>query len=126
MRKYWFVFSLYWQEGLAQRSTFFIERFRSLIVLISFYYLWSALLTCEVTRERTMLLRRGPTAWRLSEGPGREDGESLTHSIVRGYLSLPTVDGATIADPEIDELEQALPVHHRVTLLGSGSVRAEG
>jgi len=88
--------------------------------------LWSALLTCEVTRERTMLLRRGPTAWRLSEGPGREDGESLTHSIVRGYLSLPTVDGATIADPEIDELEQALPVHHRVTLLGSGSVRAEG
>jgi ABC-2 type transport system permease protein len=44
MRKYWFVFSLYWQEGLSRRTSFFMERFRSLIVLISFYYLWDALL----------------------------------------------------------------------------------
>jgi ABC-2 type transport system permease protein len=44
MRKYWYVFSLYWQEGLAQRSSFLMERFRSLIVLLSFYYLWDALL----------------------------------------------------------------------------------
>jgi ABC-2 type transport system permease protein len=44
VRKYWFVFSLYWQEGLAQRMSFFMERFRSLIVLCSFYYLWDALL----------------------------------------------------------------------------------
>jgi hypothetical protein len=78
--------------------------------------LWSALLTCETTRERTMLLRRDPAAWRLSEGPDDEDGETLTHSIVRGYLSLPTVDGATITDPEVDELEKALPVHHWVVL----------
>ena len=86
--------------------------------------LWSALLTCEATRERTMLLRRDPAAWRLSEVPDREDGEALTHSIVRGYLSLPTVDGAPIDDPEIDELHEALPVHHRVTLRADVSRRA--
>lgn len=78
--------------------------------------LWSALLTCERTRDRTMLLRRDPAAWRLSEGPDDEEGEVLAHSIVRGYLSLPTVDGATITDQEVDELEKALPVHHRVVL----------
>jgi len=44
MKKYWFVFSLYWQEGLQQRASFFIDRFRSCVTLISFYYLWSALL----------------------------------------------------------------------------------
>ena len=44
MRKYWFIYSLYWQEGLQQRASFFMERFRSLVVLLSFYYLWSALL----------------------------------------------------------------------------------
>src|ERR1700730_138455 len=44
MRKYWFIFSLYWQEGLQQRSSFFVDRFRSFVVLISFYYLWTALL----------------------------------------------------------------------------------
>ncbi len=44
MRKYWFVFSIYWQEGLQQRASFFMERFRSLVVLISFYYFWTALL----------------------------------------------------------------------------------
>ena len=44
MRKYWFIFSIYWQEGLQQRSSFFVDRFRSFVVLISFYYLWTALL----------------------------------------------------------------------------------
>jgi len=44
MRKYWFVFSIYWQEGLSQRASFFMERFRALVVLVSFYYFWSALL----------------------------------------------------------------------------------
>lgn len=45
MKKYWFIYSLYWQEGLQQRASFLIERFRSLVVLLSFYYLWSTLLT---------------------------------------------------------------------------------
>lgn len=44
MRKYWFVFALYWQEGLQQRASFLMERFRALVVLASFYYFWSALL----------------------------------------------------------------------------------
>ena len=78
--------------------------------------LWSALLTCEATREGTTLLRRDPAAWRLSEGSDDEDGEVLRHSIVRGYLSLPTVDGASVTDSEADELHRALPVHHRVVL----------
>ena len=88
--------------------------------------LWSALLTCEATRERTMLLRRDPAAWRLSEGLGDEDGEALTHTVLRGYLSLPTVDGAPITDPEIGELERALPLHHLVTFHDPGSERAGG
>jgi len=43
-RKYWFIYWLYWQEGLQQRASFLMERFRSLVVLLSFYSLWSALL----------------------------------------------------------------------------------
>ena len=88
--------------------------------------LWSALLACEATRERTMRLRRDPAAWRLAEGSADEDGEALTHTVLRGYLSLPTVDGVAITDPSIDELEGALPVHYRVTLCDPGSVRAGG
>lgn len=49
MKKYFFVFSLYWQEGLAKRSSFFMERFRALAVLISLYYLWTALLAHQST-----------------------------------------------------------------------------
>lgn len=45
MKKYWFIYSLYWQEGLQRRASFLMERFRSLVVLLSFYYLWSALLS---------------------------------------------------------------------------------
>lgn len=44
LRKYWFVYSLYWQEGMAQRASFFMERFRALVVMTSLYYLWTALL----------------------------------------------------------------------------------
>jgi len=44
MKKYWCIFSIYWQEGLSKRASFLIERFRALVVLISFYYFWSALL----------------------------------------------------------------------------------
>ena len=44
MKKYWFVFAIYWQEGLSRRASFIMERFRALVVLISFYYFWSALL----------------------------------------------------------------------------------
>ncbi len=44
MKKYWFVFSIYWQEGLSRRASFIVERFRALVVLVSFYYFWSALL----------------------------------------------------------------------------------
>src|ERR1022692_2620317 len=44
MKKYWFVFAIYWQEGLSRRASFIMERFRALVVLVSFYYFWSALL----------------------------------------------------------------------------------
>lgn len=44
LKKYWCVFSIYWQEGLSRRASFIMERFRALVVLISFYYFWSALL----------------------------------------------------------------------------------
>jgi ABC-2 type transport system permease protein len=44
MKKYWCVFAIYWQEGLSRRASFIMERFRALVVLISFYYFWSALL----------------------------------------------------------------------------------
>ena len=44
MRKYWHIFLIYWQEGMSRRASFIVERFRALVVLISFYYFWSALL----------------------------------------------------------------------------------
>lgn len=44
MRKYFFVYSLYLQEGMAQRASFLMERFRAVVVLISFYYFWTAIL----------------------------------------------------------------------------------
>src|SRR5262245_50194003 len=44
MKKYWFIFAIYWQEGMSRRASFLIERFRALVVLVSFYYFWSALL----------------------------------------------------------------------------------
>ncbi len=59
MKKYWFIFTIYWQEGLTRRASFFMERFRALVVLISFYYFWSALLkhrTSFVGYDRTQML----------------------------------------------------------------------
>src|SRR5258706_8349055 len=59
MRKYWFIFSIYWQEGLTRRASFIMERFRALVVLISFYYFWSALLkncTSFAGYDRTQMI----------------------------------------------------------------------
>ena len=59
MKKYWFIFSIYWQEGLSRRASFIMERFRALVVLISFYYFWSALLklrTSFVGYDRTQMI----------------------------------------------------------------------
>jgi ABC-2 type transport system permease protein len=44
MKKYWQVFSTFWQEAMTRRSTFIVERFRALVVLTSFYYFWDAIL----------------------------------------------------------------------------------
>lgn len=44
MRKYWHIFGIYWQEGLTRRASFIVERFRALVVLVSFYYFWDAIL----------------------------------------------------------------------------------
>lgn len=49
MKKYWFVYSLYWQESLAQRMSFLMERFRALVVVTSLFYLWNALLKEQPT-----------------------------------------------------------------------------
>jgi len=59
MKKYFFIYSLYWQEGLAQRASFFMERFRALVVLTSLYYLWTALLNNQTSfagYNRTQML----------------------------------------------------------------------
>lgn len=44
MRKYWTLFTLSWQKQLEVRSDFVFERGRSVAVLLSMYYLWTALL----------------------------------------------------------------------------------
>src|SRR3984885_1485680 len=59
MKKYWCVFSIYWQEGLSKRASFLMERFRALVVIISFYYFWSALLknkTSFAGYDRTQMI----------------------------------------------------------------------
>jgi ABC-2 type transport system permease protein len=96
MRKYWFVFSLYWQEGLSQRASFFMERFRSLIVLISFYYLWDALLTHRTSfagydREQIVTYVLGMNILRSLVFASRTDqipGE-INHGRVSAYLMKP-------------------------------------
>jgi ABC-2 type transport system permease protein len=45
MRKYLTLFGLSWQKQLEVRSDFVFERGRSIAVMLSIYYLWSALLT---------------------------------------------------------------------------------
>lgn len=42
--KYTHVFSLSWQQILQDRGTFVFERFRSLFLIVSLYFLWTALL----------------------------------------------------------------------------------
>jgi len=59
VKKYWSIFAIYWQEGLSKRASFIMERFRALVVLISFYYFWSALLkhrTSFAGYDRTQML----------------------------------------------------------------------
>ncbi len=45
MNKYLTLYGLSWQKQLEVRSDFFFERTRSLSILISIYFLWSALLS---------------------------------------------------------------------------------
>ncbi len=45
MNKYLTLYGLSWQKQLEVRSDFFFERTRSLSILISVYFLWSALLS---------------------------------------------------------------------------------
>src|ERR1017187_6810613 len=96
MKKYWFVFSIYWQEGLSRRASFIMERFRALVVLISFYYFWSALLknrTSFVGYDRSQMityvlgmniLRSLVFATRTEEITGE-----INHGRLSGYLLKP-------------------------------------
>jgi ABC-type uncharacterized transport system permease subunit len=96
MRKYFFVFSIYWQEGLSKRASFLMERFRALVVLISFYYFWSALLkhrTSFVGYDRSQMLtyvlgmnilRSLVFATRTEEISGE-----INHGRLSGYLLKP-------------------------------------
>src|SRR5258708_20477902 len=96
MKKYWFVFSIYWQEGLSRRASFMMERFRALVVLISFYYFWSALLkhrTSFVGYDRQQMLtyvlgmnilRSIVFATRTEEIAGE-----INHGRLSGYLLKP-------------------------------------
>src|ERR1700716_467810 len=87
MKKYWFVYSLYWQEGLQRRASFFMERFRSLVVLLSYYYLWATLLAnrssfagydrsqmityvlgMNILRSRVFAGRTDEIAWEINRG----------------------------------------------------------
>ena len=43
MRKYWSVFSLSVQQELAYRASFFMDRARSITIIIAFYAFWSAI-----------------------------------------------------------------------------------
>lgn len=96
MKKYWFIFSIYWQEGLSRRASFLMERFRALVVLISFYYFWSALLknhTSFVGYDRSQMLtyvlgmnvlRSLVFATRTEEIAGE-----INHGRLSGYLLKP-------------------------------------
>jgi len=96
LRKYWFVFAIYWQEGLSKRASFLMERFRAFVVLLSFYYFWSALLkhrTHFVGYDRHQIityvlgmniLRSLVFATRTEEIPGE-----INHGRLSGYLLKP-------------------------------------
>ncbi len=96
MRKYWFVFSIYWQEGLSRRASFLMERFRALVVLISFYYFWSALLkhrTSFVGYDRTQMITYvlGMNVLRSIVFATRteEIASEINHGRLSGYLLKP-------------------------------------
>jgi ABC-2 type transport system permease protein len=90
MKKYWFIYSLYWQEGLSRRASFIMERFRSLVVLLSFYYLWSSLLANRTTfagydHAQMMTYVFGMNILRSLVFAGKTD--ELAWEINRGMLS---------------------------------------
>jgi ABC-2 type transport system permease protein len=90
MRKYWYVFSFYWQDGLQKRASFFMERFRSLVVLISFYYFWSTLLAnresfAGYNQSEMITYVLGMNILRSLVFAGRTD--EIAYEINRGELS---------------------------------------
>jgi ABC-2 type transport system permease protein len=96
MKKYWFVYSLYWQEGLTKRASFFMERFRSLVVLLSFYYLWSALMANRTSfagydRSQMITYVFGMNILRSLVFSGRTDeiAWEINHGLLSGYLLKP-------------------------------------
>src|SRR6267142_5728762 len=96
MKKYWFIFSIYWQEGLTRRASFIMERFRALVVLISFYYFWSALLknrTSFVGYDRTQMITYvlGMNVLRSLVFATRteEIASEINHGRLSGYLLKP-------------------------------------
>ncbi len=90
MKKYWAIFALFWQDGLTRRSSFFMERFRSLVVLLSFYYLWETLLTGRESfagydRSQMITYIMGMNILRSLVFAGRTD--EIAYEINRGELS---------------------------------------
>jgi len=81
-------------------------------------HLWAVLLHAPSTREQAASFRRDPGAWRVLDEQAPDTAEEVPeiveHVIRRGYLALPTVDGATMRSDEIDALEQALPLRYRI------------
>jgi ABC-2 type transport system permease protein len=96
VKKYWFIYSLYWQEGLSRRASFFMERFRSLVVLLSFYYLWDALLANRTSfagydRSQMITYVLGMNILRSLVFAGKSDEISweINRGILSGYLLKP-------------------------------------
>src|SRR5216683_5293868 len=96
MKKYWCVFAIYWQEGLSRRASFIMERFRALVVLVSFYYFWSALLknrTSFAGYDRTQMITYvlGMNVLRSIVFATRteEIASEINHGRLSGYLLKP-------------------------------------
>lgn len=59
MKKYWAVFSTSWSNGFVYRLNFFLWRIRSLVVILTIYFLWDAIfrnggVILGYTRERIL------------------------------------------------------------------------
>ena len=96
MKKYWFIFSLYWQDGLQKRASFFMERFRSLVVLLSFYYLWSTLMANRTSfagydRSQMITYVLGMNILRSLVFAGQTDeiAWEINRGVLSGYLLKP-------------------------------------